>query len=332
MLDAKGSIEFVTDNRQWVGAKVDDNQGQFYVLVSAEDLYGVSKLRNLRQVLFISFLGSLVLVVIGGYVFTGHVVQPIHDIVEEVNKIRASNLHLRLKEKEGKDEISNLINTFNQMLSRLEMSFDMQKNFISNASHELRNPLTAISGEIEVALLKRREPEEYIASLQNMQRETERLEKLTSDLLGLAQTGFDRENMSEERLRIDEVLIECLSEVRNAYPEHSIDLDMQYMPAETEALETNGNRSLLQIAITNVIENAVKFSDGNGVKVYLTAEAQRVKLVVEDKGMGIPAQDLPHIFQTFYRATTARGHKGTGIGLSLTEKIMKLHDGNIEVE
>ena len=330
-LDTDGYIEFTTNQRQWVGWKFDDNQGQFYVLVSAEDLYGQSKLVNLRNVLLISFLGSLALVIVGGLVFTRHVVQPINRIVEEVNKIRASNLHLRLKEQEGRDEIGKLVHTFNQMLDRLEMSFDMQKNFISNASHELRNPLTAIGGEIEVALLKKREPEEYILSLERMQRETERLEKLTSDLLGLAQTGFDQENLPLEPLRIDEVLLECLSEMRTKYPEQAVSLDLQHMPSEARVLEISGNKSLLKIAITNVLENALKFSNGRSVQVDLETGKQGIGLIVKDKGIGIPEQELPHIFETFYRASNARGHKGTGIGLQLTEKIMKLHAGSIDV-
>lgn len=330
-LDADGFIEFTTNKRQWVGWKFDDNQGQFYVLVSAEDLYGQSKLVNLRNVLLISFLGSLALVIVGALVFTRHVVKPINQIVEEVNKIRASNLHLRLKEQEGKDEIGKLVYTFNQMLDRLEMSFDMQRNFISNASHELRNPLTAIGGEIEVALLRKREPEEYILSLERMQRETDRLEKLTSDLLGLAQTGFDQENMQPELLRIDEVLIECLSEMQHAYPEQPVSLDLQHMPSEAGALEISSNKSLLKIAITNVVENAIKFSNGKSVQVDLEADSKGINLMVKDKGIGIPEQELPYIFETFYRASNARGHNGTGIGLQLTEKIMKLHAGSIDV-
>lgn len=330
-LDEKGFIEFTTNKRQWVGWKFDDNQGQFYVLVSAEDLYGQSKLVNLGRVLLISFLGSLALVIMGGRVFTRQVVQPINDIVWEVNKIRASNLHLRLKEKGRRDEIGNLVHTFNKMLNRLEMSFEMRKNFISNASHELRNPITAISGEIEVTLSKKRSPEEYIQSLESMQRETERLKKLTSDLLGLAQTGFDGDTMPEEQLRIDEILMECLSDVRFAYPEQAINLDLQQMPSEAGALEISGNKSLLQIAVTNILENAIKFSNGDEVTVYLAANEQGAKLIVKDKGIGIPEQEQPHIFQTFYRATNARSHQGSGIGLSLTEKIMKLHDGNVEV-
>ncbi|NEM99028.1 sensor histidine kinase [Pontibacter burrus] len=330
-LDKHGFIEFTTHQRQWVGWKYDDNQGQFYVLVSAEDLYGQSKQITLKRILIISFLGSLVLVIVGGLFFTRQVVQPINQIVRDVNNIRASNLHLRLKEQSGRDEIGNLVSTFNQMLNRLEMSFEMQKNFISNASHELRNPLTAIGGEIEVALLKKREPEEYILSLERMQRETDRLEKLTSDLLGLAQTGFDRENMKQEQVRIDELLLECVSEIRLAYPEHAITLDLQNMPSDAGTLEITGNKSLLHIALTNVLENAVKFSDNQEVIILLETTTQGINLIVKDKGIGIPQQELPHIFQAFYRATNARGHKGTGIGLSLTEKIMKLHGGSIEV-
>lgn len=173
-----------------MGLQYDDNQGQFYVLVSAHDKSGLSKLDNLRNTLIICLLFSSVLVLVLGWFFSAQVLWPITAIVREVNNIKASSLHLRLHEPKSRDEIAELARTFNQMLNRLQVSFEMQKNFISNASHELRNPLTALSGEIEVALLKERSPQEYVASLKTLQLETERLEKLTADLLNLAPNRF----------------------------------------------------------------------------------------------------------------------------------------------
>ncbi|MDX5421896.1 MAG: HAMP domain-containing histidine kinase [Hymenobacteraceae bacterium] len=326
-MDEHQTIDFKVNGRQWVGLSYSDNQGEFYILISAVDRYGQSKLRNLQRVLIICFLCSVVSVYVVGRFLSRLVLRPIADIVQQVNKIRASNLHLRLQQPGDKDEVAELSRTFNQMLDRLETSFDMQKNFISNASHELRNPLTAISGEIEVALLRQRSPEEYIASLETLQKETNRLEKLTSDLLNLAQTGFDEAEVRQEEVRLDELAMDCVAELRQS----PVRLEMEEMPDNPQALTIRGSYSLLRIALQNVLENALKFSDHQEVLLKLHFRGSELELQVQDKGIGIPAVDLPHIFQPFYRASNARGRSGTGIGLSLTEKIVKLHGGTLHV-
>lgn len=327
-LEKQKYTAFREGDRQWVGLQYDDNQGQFYVLVTARDRSGLSKLENLRHILTICFAACTGLVWVLGWFFSRQVLRPIARIVHEVNQLKASNLHHRLHQPTGKDEISALTRTFNQMLDRLEVSFEMQKNFISNASHELRNPLTAISGEIEVTLLRRRAPEEYITSLKTLQQETERLERLTSDLLNLAQAGFEESDIRREAVRLDELLLETIAEVRRTHPSCQVALNLDAMPRQPEALELTGNPALLKIAFGNVLDNACKFSGGHSIQVKLQQE-NGVTITITDQGIGIPQNELQHIFQPFYRARNARGHSGTGIGLSLTEKIIRLHNGSI---
>nr|WP_240337148.1 HAMP domain-containing sensor histidine kinase [Rufibacter sp. SYSU D00308] len=269
---------------------------------------------------------------VAGHFFARKVLQPIVSIVQEVNKIRAANLHLRVQERESRDEIGNLISTFNQMLERLETSFYMQKSFISNASHELRNPLTAIRGELEVTLLKDRSPEEYRASLETLQKETGRLEKLTSDLILLAQTGFDEQAVRQEEVRIDEVLLEVKANLDHQLPQNKNRLDLSGLPADPDLITVRGNRNLLQIAIKNVLENASKFSDHQEVVVGFTCQEQQVLVQVRDQGIGIPEQEVNRVLEPFYRAQNARSRTGTGIGLAMTEKIMRLHGGSIQIE
>jgi signal transduction histidine kinase len=330
-IEKERQIAFKDNKRQWVGVRYDDNQGEFYVIVSAIDRYGQSKLDNLQRVLVISFVSSIGFVLLLGWFYAGQVLRPIGDIVQEANNINASNLHLRVREHNSRDEIAALAHTFNQMLDRLQLSFEMQKNFISNASHELRNPITAISGEIEVALLKERTAAEYIASLETLQNETDRLQKLTSDLLGLAQANFDEAEKYREEMRVDELLLECQRELQQTHPEFKIKLHLEEMPEGAEKLIVKGNSSLMKIALNNVIENACKFSDKQVVTVWLHSKGKAFSVVVQDRGIGIPEEDQAYVFQTFYRARNARGHKGTGIGLSLTEKIIRMHGGRIEV-
>lgn len=325
-------VEFWSGERQGVGFLYKDNQGDFYIIASAQDVSGQSKLVNLQRILITGVLGSLLVVLLLGYFFARQMLGPIGDIVREVNNIRASNLHLRVKERSSRDEIAQLTQTFNQMLDRLETSFEMQKSFIANASHELRNPLTAISGEIEVALLKDRSPDQYKASLQTLQNETDRLAKLTSDLITLAQTGFDDREIQREKVRLDEVVLDVKSELDRQLPGNKITLDLDNLPAEADLLSVSGSRNLLKIAITNLLDNAVKFSDNGLVVLKLTANQHRVLVSVQDQGMGIPEEEQKYIFQPFYRARNARSHKGTGIGLSMTEKIVKLHQGKMKVD
>ncbi|MFC6999175.1 HAMP domain-containing sensor histidine kinase [Rufibacter roseus] len=324
-------VEFWLEDLQGIGLWYEDNEGDFYVIVTAKDVTGASKLVNLREVLIISVLLGCLVMVLAGHFFARKVLQPIVAIVQEVNKIRASNLHLRVKERPTRDEIADLVNTFNQMLERLDTSFYMQKSFIANASHELRNPLTAISGELEVTLMQDRTPAEYKASLQTLQKETERLEKLTADLILLAQTGFDEQEVKKDRVRIDEVLLEVKAELKYSLPQNQIQIDLSSLPQDPDVLTVYGNRSLLQIAFKNVLENASKFSDHQRVSVAVKWQAQQVEVTVQDQGIGIPEGEMERVMEPFYRANNARFNNGTGIGLTMAEKIFRLHGGRIKL-
>ncbi|RNI28155.1 sensor histidine kinase [Rufibacter immobilis] len=331
LIDKHGEVEFWLHGKQGIGIWYEDNEGDFYVIVMAKDLTGSEKLLNLKQIIIISVVLGCVVMALAGRFFARKVLQPIVAIVQEVNKIRAANLHLRVQERDTQDEIAELVNTFNQMLERLETSFYMQKSFIANASHELRNPITALSGELEVTLMQDRSPADYKASLQALQKETNRLEKLTTDLIMLAQTGFDEQEVRQERVRIDEVLLEVKAELNHALPQNQILLDLSSLPPNPEQLTVLGNRSFLQVAFKNVLENASKFSDHQPVQVSLYWQEQQVQVRVQDQGIGIPEEEIGRVMEPFYRAHNARSRKGTGIGLTMAEKILRLHGGRIEL-
>ncbi|WP_207434347.1 sensor histidine kinase [Sabulibacter ruber] len=324
-------VEFWQNDLQGVGLWYKDNEGDFYVVVLAKDVTGTGKLRNLQEILLISVVVGCLIMMVAGHLFARKVLQPIVAIVQEVNKIRASNLHLRVKERETRDEIGELVNTFNQMLERLETSFYMQKSFIANASHELRNPLTAISGELEVTLMQDRSAAEYQASLQTLQKEVGRLEKLTTDLILLAQAGFDEQEVRQERVRLDEVLLEVIAELKSYLPHNQIQLDFLALPPDPDVLIVSGNRSFLQVAFKNVLENASKFSDNKPVQVSLSWSGSQVEVRVQDQGIGIPEAEISRVLEPFYRAQNARSRTGTGIGLTMAEKIIKLHGGYIQL-
>src|ERR1035437_6266040 len=184
-------IKFRIHDKQGIGIYYPDNQGTFIVIVMAVDKEGIHKQQNLAKILLGIFLGSIIFIFFMGQLYARRVLAPVVNIIRNVKKINATNLSLRLKEKKGNDELTELTRMFNQMLERLDNSFTMQKRFISNASHELKNPLTAIMGETEVTLSKPRKGTEYINALNNIQTEADRLNILTKNLLYLAQVDFD---------------------------------------------------------------------------------------------------------------------------------------------
>ncbi|NVO19594.1 MAG: HAMP domain-containing protein [Bacteroidetes bacterium] len=323
----KGELQQRNENTYVYGLYYHDNQGDFVILVKATDVIGEAKLFHLRDDLVIGFFFSILALFFIGRFLTKMVMKPVSDIIEQVNEISNTNLNKRLNEGNGKDELAELAITFNQMLSRLEEAFRLQQNFVANASHELRTPLTSIIGTIEVALSKQRDPEEYRAVLQTVLEEAERLHTLSDGLLNIAQASFDINNLKLEPIRIDELLQEVKDIIHNQMPESKMELQFEHMPENSEELLVTGNRNLLTIAFKNLIENANKFSSYNKILIHMDFSLESIQIIIRDFGIGIPEKDMQNVLQTFFRAGNARNFKGSGVGLSLSQKIILLHDG-----
>jgi len=326
-------VHFSEGVRQVVGIHYPDNQGDFVVLSSSVDEYSLQKLQHLKVILVVGFLGSMLVVLLAGWAFSKQAMRPITKVVSEVEKISASDLHMRLSSSDGKDEISHLAQTFNKMLDRLELAFEMQSTFVSNASHELRTPLTAMMGELEVALMKPREPEEYQRVLHSILEDTRLLTELSNGLLQIAQASIDASKIKKSYLRFDELVWMAREQALKRQPAARIDIGFANVPEEEERLVVEGNEALLLVAVVNVLENAIKFSPREGQPVSCQLEVLRheVTLRVQDKGLGIMPEDLKHVFVPFFRAENVRNITGHGIGLPLAERILKLHNGTINV-
>lgn len=319
-----------SNRTQTVGIRYMHRGTAYLVMISAFDEAGKGLMTYLFRVLFIGVLMSVVVVFLLGLIYAGSILKPISLIIQKVNRITASNLHLRLEVHEPPDELADLAVTFNRMLDRLEASFDIQHNFISNASHELNNPLTAIIGESEVALSKNRAAAEYRQSLNTIAKEASRLERITLNLLKLAQTSYNDQGLIVERFRLDELLLEIKKDINENNPENKVQLDFSEAKEE-ERLYLKGSRSLIKIALTNIMENASKFSGNREVGVSLHDEETAIKVRIVDRGVGIPANEVKYIYDPFFRASNVRNIKGFGIGLPLAGKIMSLHNGKIAV-
>ncbi len=325
-------FRFEINSRQIVGINYDDNQGDFIIIASAVDEIGQIKLMQLRKVLIAGFLFCIVVVFFIGRYFTKLMLKPVSDISDQANNITETNLHLRLNTGNSKDEIAELAITFNKMLERLEHSFDLQKEFVSNASHELRTPLTSIIGNIEVTLSMTRSEKEHREVLYSILQESERLQNLSNGLLSLAQSDLDFQKVSNDEIRIDELLLEIKDEITAKYPDRILELQFDQMPDKEEELEILGEHNLLETALLNLVDNACKFSKDKPVMISLVVSHHQIEIKISDRGVGIPPEEIIKIRETFFRATNARSFPGTGIGLALADRIIRLHGGALSIK
>jgi signal transduction histidine kinase len=322
------TIEYETGQRQYIGIYYPARAGNYIVVVSAFDKLGIDNQKNLFQLLLVILVASSLLVYLIGLLYAKRVLEPIREIIDNVKRITANNLRRSLREEGGNDELSELSHTFNDLFERLRASFDMQNSFIRNASHELRNPLTAILGEAEIALGKTRTPEDYRQTLTTVLFESERLKSMIDDLLLIAQTDFDFSRIPKKRVDLRELIEEIGAELHRTWPETSIEVKTQ----QEKPYEITAAPSLLGLALLNLIGNAAKFSHGSPVTVSIGAQEGRVRIVVADRGIGIPAKELQSIFQPFYRGSNTGGYRGTGIGLPMARRIVELHGGRLYIE
>ncbi|HSC36308.1 MAG TPA: ATP-binding protein, partial [Chitinophagaceae bacterium] len=312
------TVFWQTNQVHYAGILYRHNGRTHLVVKSAVNEYGVQVLNNLQGILTATFVVSVVVIFTTGIFFSNKAFEPVRRITARVKDISSHNLHLRLESKKGKDEISELAGTFNNMLDRLEAAFETQNNFVSNASHELRTPLTTIIGEADLSLSRPRSNEEYRQSMQVIMQEAEKLQVLTTHLLTLAQSGFDGRKQDWELLRIDELLWEARQAVEEVAPSSRLQWRLESLPDNEADLNVQGNRQLLKLALSNILLNACKYSDNKKVLIELKPAASSILLRVTDEGIGIPAAEQRYIFEPFFRASNTKRYEGHGVGLPLT--------------
>lgn len=242
--------------------------------------------------------------------------------MKELKRIRANNLNVRLRSYGNKDELDQLIVSLNGMLDRIDTAFKSEKSFVSNASHELNNPLTAIQGECEIALLKERSTSEYMDSLERISVESKRISLLIKSLLFLSRQDKDILANTVE----DVCLPRMLREQYAGRPRIRLSSTLR----EENDFIVRANPYLLGIALQNVVDNACKYSDKD-VEISLFEKEGRRVVEIRDQGIGIPQEEVELIFQSFYRASNTRSYKGQGIGLSLSLKIISTYGGQMGI-
>ncbi len=326
-----GSIEFRQNGWQVIGVHYRHNEQDYVVTGAGFDRMGYEKLTLLRNTLIKASVLGLILVYFLGLVFSREVLSPLRNIANSVSEITATNLNLRLRPRDSGDELTDLTLHFNEMLDRLEQSFQSQREFVHNISHEIKTPLTAIITEIELALFEAEEGDSRKETLEVILKDARKMDRIVQNLLNMAKSHYDPSQLSKKEIRVDEVLMDARTEALRGRESAEISLHVDEDIPDDTALIVNGNAYLLQVAFINLMDNAVKFSTDKKCAVSLGAEGESIKIIFADRGPGITPEDSSRIFEPFYRTGASANLEGSGIGLSIVKKIIELHGGSISL-
>jgi two-component system OmpR family sensor kinase len=342
-----GDKEFITDYTEPINSLWDKNgirvlyypavhRGHKFSVILISPLSGQAQtLNSLKLVMFIAVPVTLILSALIGWFFSKKAYEPVSRLVAKANTISAEHLYERLAVDEVDDEISRLASTLNSMMERLELSFKTLKQFTSDASHELKTPLTIIKGEIEVALKKTRGTGEYKHILNDSLDEVNRLQNIVESLLVLSRFENRKLVLNRERTDLNEVVIDAVTKTRRLCGKKNIKVILNI--SETDFI-IGGDRKMLLNVFLNLIDNAVKYS-GSGTVINITTSVDTLGnkgfIYIRDRGMGMNEDQLENIFQRFYRIDSSRTRDenySMGLGLSIVKATIESHNGKVTVK
>jgi heavy metal sensor kinase len=300
---------------------------QLMVITSLDRLY--ESLSELRGLLLLIVPISVLAAALGGWFMARRALRPVRQITSTAAAISSTSLNRRVPVGTSADELSELANTFNEMIARIDATFRSMQQFVADASHDLRTPLTVVQMELELLLMGNKSGQDTHDALERSLIEIDRLNRLAADLLLLARADAQQLTLNRRAFRLDELLMECIGQLKGLAEARQvafhIDIDQ---PVEIEADEV-----LLRRAIVNVVDNALTFSPPySSVRIHLQPEERRVRIDIVDTGSGIPEAELPRIFDRFHRGDTARSTKGTGLGLAIVRAVVEAHAGTVSAQ
>lgn len=293
-------------------------------ILSAEEAY--EQINSVLKLSLLIFPLFMILAVLGGYIIAWRSLLPIKKIQQASEEIQeGSDLNKRIDIGKGDDELRKLAKTFNIMLDKLQKSFESERQFTSDASHELRTPISVIVSQCEYSLEKTREPSEYIEDIQLIQRQAKKMTKLVNSMLDLTRLQQNSNELIMEKLNYSELInLICY--------DTSILFKKNLTWHVKENIYITGNYNLLTSLVTNLVDNACKYSKDNGnIDVTLTSTKDSIILSVADDGIGMSEEAISNIWNRFYQVDMSRHGKGNGLGLSIVKEVAQIHGGLLTV-
>ncbi len=289
-------------------------------------------LQSLLLALAASSIGVWLFAAAVGRWLCAKALSPMTRMAHTAHSISAADLSQRLSSPGTHDELEELSGAFNDLLTRLQVSFDRQQRFAAEASHQLRTPLTAMLGQLDVALRRDRNSEEYRLALELVHHQAAKLRQIVEMLLFLTREKADAAPLQFERIELRDWLAEHLLHTWQQHPRRN---DIQFEADSGEPIWVAAHSGLLAQAVDNLLDNACKYSQpGSAIILRAGPQADKIALAVEDRGCGIAAMELPHVFDPFFRCsdTTRRGIAGTGLGLPVARRIVAAMNGSLDVQ
>jgi len=302
-----------------------------YIAAAFQSLHDVNEqLEFMRDIFYVGIPVALIVAGIGGYLLAHKSLSPIVAMTVQAQLIGTENMHERLRVANPNDELGSLTIVFNQLLDRLETSFESMRRFMADASHELRTPIAIIRGEADVSLSKERQTEEYKDALTTIQDESRRLTRIVDDLMALSRANTGERLLKVENIYLNDVVDECVHGMQVIANTKGIALTNESQPD----IAFKGDEELLRRMIMNLLDNAIKYNTPAGrVKITLKSENSHAKISVADTGIGIPAEAASQVFDRFYRVDQSRSRSagGSGLGLAIAKWIAEAHQGTINL-
>ena len=306
-----------------------DRNGRHFLLVVTAPLDAMAAdLAAVRSMLWFALPPLVALAALGGWWVATRNVAPLGWMAEQASAISGSNLDKRLEIGRAARELTVLAASFNELLARLDRSFDSMRRFVADASHEMRTPLAVIRGEADVALSRDRTPVEYQASLGLILDESRRLSRLVDALLPLARADAGRVKLRCEEFYLNELLAECCRSLYSLAAARQVELECRTYAD----VAFRGDQELLRRLVVNLLDNAIRYTQPGGkAEAALEIVGRDLRIVISDNGPGIAPDAAPHVFERFYRADKARDREGggSGLGLAIVKWIAESHGGAV---
>ncbi len=324
-----GYLEFNRGEYELVGIHTKDSGNGGIAIASAYDIYGRRKLSNLLNILIICLVGSILITIILSYLYVKRVFRPLDELNEQIQIVGVGKPGKRLAISHAKNELTIISDNFNKMLDRLEHSFELQRNFLQHAAHELRTPLSIVLLQTEAALGKEMSNENYQKVLLSIYDDQRYMVELVNSILSLARFEQEAFNNSKQLFRVDELLYEVIEEVRSYHAEYIIHFDFSSMPSSEKDLIIEGDEALIKVVFANLIRNACIYSTNKTVSINFSVNSLQIVIMFFNNGPIIPEDERNKLFTPFFRGSNISKIRGHGLGLSISNRIMQVHKGKL---
>lgn len=312
------------------GPVLSERHHVYYVAIGRPIETNQKTLKEFTRNYFIIWPLAVAVSALFGWFLAGRALAPVNHVAQTAERITHSNLNLRLQTRGAYDELDRLIESFNRMMERLHLSFEQMRQFSTDVSHELRTPLTVIRGQLEVALFTANTTEQYREAMLNALEDVERLSNIVRALLMLSQAETGQLALNKTEMDLCGMVRELVEQYQIVAEAASVHL---FHNLPDQPCNIYADKVQMERLITNLLSNGIKYTPAGGrVDVRVEPGGDQVRLIVEDNGVGIAADNLTHIFDRFYRVPSADPEKGLGLGLSFVAWIVKAHGGTIDVQ